>query len=164
MGTDYRCVMNEYFSRSEVSPIDRAASRAPVAVPVVQPVATAARSADRDGAPVPAHTKPVAERLAKTQDETAGAAEYARVHARIADILADLRSGNSALTVDDAAGAISAMLPSPIILVPLPPASKEAVEHAARLAKRIAEQAHFALGAQAHVRRGAADRLLSAAP
>lgn len=164
MGTDYRCVMNEYFSRSEVSPIDRVAPRAPVAVPAVQPVATAGRPADRDGPPVPARTMPAAETLAKAQDEVAGAAEYARVHARIADILADLRSGSSALTVDDAAGAISAMLPSPIIVVPLPPASKEAVENAARLAKRIAEQTHFALGAQAHARRGAVDQLLSAAP
>ena len=53
------------------------------------------------------------------------------------------------------------MLPAPQVLVPLPPASKEAVESTIRIAKRIAEQAAYAHAAQANVRRGAVDQILS---
>jgi hypothetical protein len=155
------CVMNKYLPRSEISPIDRTAPRAPAAVAVVQPVAAQTPTKNRDTAEAIAQSIAAA-KSAKVDDQAAGAAEYARVHARIADILADLRSESSATSVGDADGQIGAMLPSPIILVPLPPATKEAVEHAAALAKKMAEQAYFTLGAQAHLKRGMVDQILSA--
>jgi hypothetical protein len=94
-------------------------------------------------------------------DDIAGAAEYVKVHARIADILADLRSQNLDSSVDGAASAIDAMMPSPMVFVPLPPASKEAVEQAVTLAKKIAQQASYAHAAQAHIKRAMVDQLLS---
>jgi hypothetical protein len=90
-------------------------------------------------------------------DDLASVAEYVEVHARIADILADLQSG--AGSVDDAAGAIQAMIPRPMVLVPLPPASKEAVEHAAVLAKRIVERASYSHAAHAQVSRGTVEQV-----
>ena len=88
------------------------------------------------------------------------AAEYARIHARIADIMAALRT-DTGVTVDVAATDIQSMLQTPVIIVPLPPASKEALESAAALAKRMADQAHYARMAQAHLRRGTVDHLIS---
>lgn len=101
--------------------------------------------------------------MAVIDDEVASAAEYAKVHARIADILADLRSGHTATSVDAAAESIQSLMPVPIILVPLPPASKEAVEHAALLAKRMADQAVYARAAHAPVSRGTVNQIASAA-
>jgi hypothetical protein len=153
--------MNEYFSRSEISPIDRVVTRAPAAVAPVQG-ATAklpeSATASRAAALVAASRESASSSTVK--DEAAGAAEYASVHARIADILADLRSDATA-SVDGAASEIQSMVPAPIILVPLPPASKDAVEHAALLAKRMADQASFAHAAQAHLRHGTVDQILS---
>lgn len=95
------------------------------------------------------------------EESIASSAEYAKVHARIADILGDLRSAGGTATVQGAADEIQSMLPAPQVLVPLPPASKEAVESTIRIAKRIAEQAAHAHAAQANVRRGAVDQILS---
>jgi len=53
------------------------------------------------------------------------------------------------------------MMPSPMVFVPLPPASKEAVEQAVTLAKKIAQQASYAHAAQAHIKRPMVDQLLS---
>lgn len=90
-------------------------------------------------------------------DNLASVAEYAHVHARVADILADLQfSGGS---VDDAAAAIQAMIPRPMVLVPLPPASKEAVEHAAVVARRIVERASYAHAAHAPVARNVVEQV-----
>ena len=148
--------MNEYLN--EIKPVGRAVTRAPTPVAAVQPVKTRDAVDDRQAAPI--HPL-VAD--AAIDEQTAGIAEYAKVHARIADILADMRSSASTISVDGAALAIQSMLPAPIILVPLPPASKEAVEHAAALAKRIAQQAPYARAAQAHVQRGTVDQILSTA-
>lgn len=148
--------MNEYLSRSELSQVDRVTARAPSAVPAVQPVSLAQPPADRQaGKPQSGEgTAPLSE------DDLASAAEYAKVHARVADILAELKSA-SASSVEGAEAEIQSMLPAPIILVPLPPASKEAVESAVTLGKRIAQQARYAHAAQAHLRRGTVDQILS---
>lgn len=148
--------MNEHLSRSELSQVDRVSTRAPSAVHAVQPVSSAqgvdseARKS-RGGEAAQLHS----------EDDLASAAEYAKVHARVADILAELRSSAGAVTVEGAEAEIASMLPAPIILVPLPPASKEAVESAVMLGKRIAEQASYAHAAQAHLRRGTVDQILS---
>jgi len=149
--------MNEYVTRSGLSQVDRVKSRSTSAVPAVQPMALATgadpqsgrKSPGGRGAPLP-------------EDDLASAAEYAKVHARVADILAELRSAGES-SLEDAAAEMQSMVPAPTILVPLPRGSKGAVESAVELGKRIAEQASYAHAAQAHLRRGTVDQLLSLA-
>lgn len=148
--------MNEYVSRSDLTQVDRVSSRTPSAVPAVQPVAAqqamdAQTGKPQDGGP----------NTGLSEDDLASAAEYAKVHARVADILAELRSASVAPTVEGAEAEIQTLLPAPMILIPLPPASKEVVEAAVTLGKRIAEQASYAHAAQAHLRRGTVDQVLS---
>lgn len=131
-------------------------SRTPSAVPPVQAIAAqqgANRHAGKRQKGDPKSTL--------SEDDLASAAEYAKVHARVADILAELRSASAAPTVEAAEADIQSLLPAPMILVPLPPASKEVIESAVTLGKRIAEQASYAHAAQAHLRRGTVDQLLS---
>lgn len=148
--------MNEYIARREFSQVDRVTARTPSAVPAVQPVSPA-HGADSHGGRSPGGGGPPL-----SEYDLASAAEYAKVHARVADILAELRLAGPS-SVDDAAAELQSLVPAPIILVPLPPASKEAVESAVELGKRIAEQASYAHAAQAHLRRGTVDQLLSPA-
>lgn len=148
--------MNDYISRTELS-VDRGAARAPSAVSAIQPVSSSA--ATQQGGQSPRRAMP--EDQPAAEESIASSAEYAKVHARIADILGDLRSQGGNATVQGAADEIQSMLPAPQVLVPLPPASKEAVESTIRIAKRIAEQAAYAHAAQANVRRGAVDQILS---
>lgn len=156
--------MNEYFSRSEISPVDRSVVRAPAPAAAVQPVAASdTATGQRDMSASDARRRDdFATDVATVDEDAAGAAEYARVHARIADILADMRAGQNELSVDGASAAVQAMMPQPFIYIPLPPATREAVEQAADLAKRIAQQASYAYAAQAHVARGTVDQILSA--
>ncbi len=156
--------MNEYFSRSEISPVDRSVVRAPVPAAAVQPV-SATESATEQGNMSASDTRrqeSFAVDIVAVDEDAAGAAEYARIHARIADILADMRAGQGGVSVDGASAAVQAMMPQPFIYIPLPPATREAVEQAADLAKRIAQQASYAYAAQAHVARGTVDQILSA--
>ena len=150
--------MNEYLSRSDLTQVDRVSGRPSTAVPAVQPVSQQQST----------HSHPRARQEQKAggalaEDDLASAAEYAKVHARVADILAELRSSASGSDVAGADAEIQALLPAPMILVPLPPASREAVESAVSLGKRIAEQASYALAAQAHLKRGTVDQILSTA-
>lgn len=148
--------MNDYVTRTELPPVDRTVSRAPSPVQTVQSVA-----ASRSAQPSVRENAQQAAAAQKDQivvdDDLASVAEYVEVHARIADILADLQSG--AGSVDDAAGAIEAMIPRPMVLVPLPPASKEAVEHAAVLAKRIVERASYSHAAHAQISRSTVEQV-----
>ncbi|AEG50304.1 hypothetical protein Sphch_2659 [Sphingobium chlorophenolicum L-1] len=151
--------MNDYFSRSEISPVERSATRAPSAVSAVQPVSSASSTTVRQGGGSSAQT--ASDDQPSSEGRIASGAEYARVHARIADILAELSSQGSTATVDGAAEEIQSMLPAPQVLVPLPPASKEAVESTIRIAKRIAERAAIAHVAQANIRHGATDQIVA---
>lgn len=148
--------MNEYVSRSDLTQVDRVSSPTPSAVPAVQPIAAQQGVDPHAGKPQSGDPHPTL-----SEDDLASAAEYAKVHARVADILAQLRSASVGPTVEGAEAEIQSLLPAPMILVPLPPASKEVVESAVTLGKRIAEQASYAHAAQAHLRRGTVDQLLS---
>jgi len=151
--------MNDYVSRSELTPVDRAVSRTPSPVQAIAPVA-ASRSTE---APARESAQPTApqDKAVVVDDDLASIAEYVEVHAKISEILADLQSVGT--SVDDAAGAIQAMIPRPMVLVPLPPASKEAVEHAAVLARRIVERASYSHAAQAHLSRATVEQVTTAA-
>lgn len=149
--------MNDYFSRGKISPVERSATRAPSAVSAVQPISSSATV--RQGGGSPAQT--ASDDQAPSEGRIASSAEYAKVHARIADILAELSTQGTTKTVDGAAEEIQSMLPAPQVLVPLPPASKEAVESSIRIARRIAEQAAIAHAAQANMRHGAVDKIIT---
>ncbi|ETI61854.1 hypothetical protein C100_17290 [Sphingobium sp. C100] len=147
--------MDSYVSRTELSPVDRAVVRAPSAVSGIQPpsasgVKDALAQEERRGAMAQSD-------LSSTGQELASVAEYVEVHARIAEILADLSAGMT--DVEQAQDAIQSMLPRPIILVPLPPASKEAVEHAAVIARRMVERAAYAHAGQAHLARATVEQV-----
>lgn len=153
--------MNDYVSRSEVSPVDRSTVRAAAPVQAVQPVSSSAATAmpDRDASP-----NRVAAPSFDTADidsDVASAAEYVKIHAEISTILADLTINISGTSVSGAADAIQSMIPRPVILVPLPPASKDAVEHAAVIARRMVDHAAFAQAAQAPIRRGTVDQIMA---
>jgi hypothetical protein len=152
--------MNDFVTRTELPPVDRSVSRAPSPVQTIQSVA-ASRSAQAPAREGVGTEQPAAPQVdtATIDDDLASVAEYAKVHARIADILADLQPGVG--SVDDAAGAIQAMIPRPMVLVPLPPASKEAVEQAAVLAKRIVERASYSHAAHAQISRGTVEQVAS---
>lgn len=147
--------MSDYFTRIELPPVDRTAPRAIAPVQAVPSIETgrSAPSPDRE-----ARTPDPQIDLVSVDEDVAGAAEYVAIHARIADILADLDIGAS---VDGAARSIDAMLARPIILVPLPPASKEAIEHVAVIARRMVERAAYSHAAQAHVPRGVVDQIVA---
>ncbi len=154
--------MNEYVSRSDLTQVDRVSPRAPAPLRAVQPVSSTQQAAP-DLDENKAASRAPAEAIAPlSDDDLASAAEYAKMHARVADILAQLRSTSTESSLDGAEADMQALLPAPMILVPLPPASKEAIESAVMLGKRIAEQASYAHAAQAHMKRGMVDQLLSA--
>ncbi|HKY81542.1 MAG TPA: hypothetical protein VJM09_08720 [Sphingobium sp.] len=150
--------MNEYLSQSGLTQVDRVSSRAPSGVPVVSPVSAVQAAGD----PLSDGRRERGSAAMLAEEDLVSAAEYAKVHARVADILAELRSVGAA-SIEGAEAQIQSMLPAPMILVPLPPASKEVMESAVELGKRIAEQASYAHAAQAHLRRGTVDQLLSTA-
>ncbi|RVT43325.1 hypothetical protein [Sphingobium algorifonticola] len=156
--------MNDYVQRSDISPVDRGT---PVpATPPVAPVA-AARSGNSADAALDNRTRAVpidsgegADIDAGVEDQLASAAEYARVNAEVADILASIRAtGSSAQSIASAEAALTAL--TPIIIVPLPPASKDMVEQVARIAQRIVDQAALAQGAQANLKPGTVDQILA---
>lgn len=148
--------MSDYFPRSELSPVERSATRGPSAV-----TATTSATA-RQGRQPSARPNPAKEDSAgPLEGGIASSAEYAKVHARIADILAELRLQGGTITVEGAAEEIQSMIPAPSVLVPLPPASKDAVESSIRIARRIAEQASYAYAAQANMHPGTVELIIS---
>lgn len=155
--------MNDYVPRTELSPADRAALTSPV--PAANGATRFGPEADaRRNAAGKANPAKGADLAAASEEQLASAAEYARVHARIADILAGLRaeSAPSAPNISATEADIVSLLPAPVIIVPLPPASKDMVERAAQLAKAMAENQVHSRAAQAHVKAGTVDQILAA--
>lgn len=154
--------MDDYLSRNSLPPADRAGPRA---VAIVQPAASAGSGHD---AGTPGRSAAAFAAGAgfdsDSEEQLASAAEYARVHARVTDILAGLRDGGGPAAAAGASeDALVSLLPAPIVIVPLPPASRDMVEHAARVAKRMVEQATFTRLAQAHVKPGMVDQIMATA-
>lgn len=147
--------MNDYLSRRELPPVERTVPRTGP-VQSVQPVSAAASTGGQQRDAV----QDQAVQTAQSDKDVATAVEYAEVHARISGILADLRS-TSSTDISQAQSAIDATMPRPIVLIPLPPASREAVEQAADLAKRMVQMASYTYAAHAGVQRGAVQQLAS---
>jgi hypothetical protein len=160
--------MNDFVSRSEILPVDRV-TRTAAAVPSIQ--ATTMASAETDAAVVAQGLTAVATQsdsgvdlAAGSEEQLASAAEYARVHASIADILANMRATStvSASDISEPQQDIQSLLPQPVIIIPLPPASRDMVERAEMLAKDIAGRAVLSRSAQAHVKPGMVEQILAA--
>ena len=137
--------MNEFMPRAgAVTPVISATERSTSPVRAV-PEAKAVR-ADADGA---------SGRHSASYDRhrTAAAADYAKIHAEIADVLADLRptSKGAETSTSVADRAITALMPSPVVMLPLPPTDEQMVAFVAQVAQAVARQAAQAHAAQASV-------------
>ncbi len=155
--------MNDYLSRAELSPIERASARGSV-MPVAPATLVVAQGggaqSSLEGKPQERHE--TAEVAPLDEQHLASAAEYAEVHARIANIMAEIRTTLPAVSsTDDVEDAVSSMLPSRVVIVPLPPASKDMVEHAEKVARDIAERAAQSVAAQAHIKPGTVDQMMA---
>src|SRR3546814_440731 len=87
----------------------------------------------------------------------------AEAQAKVAALLAELHAVRDAAAFDaDAVETqISALLPRPTVIVPLPPANRDAVQQAIEIAERIRASAAVAFSAQANVHSGFAEGLLA---
>ncbi len=100
------------------------------------------------------------------REHMASAADYARIQARIAQILANMSAGGgggSASAPATADAEIEAMLPRSTIVIPLPPATTESIERALKLAREMASQADLARAAQANVASGTVSQMMAGA-
>ncbi|MPT49294.1 MAG: hypothetical protein E2598_12905 [Sphingobium sp.] len=134
-----------------------APTRVVPAVSAVQPVAALSSSGSDAG--VNADGGDSARR-----QQMASAADYARVQARIAQILSDIggRMGlSSAQRQAQASTEMDAMMPRSTVIVPLPPATTESIERAVKLARDMVRQAELTRRAQANIAPAVADQLLT---
>jgi len=148
--------MNDFAPRIEMTAVDRISpARAVTAISAVQTPSSPAGSAG--GADVDSDSGEQARR-----EHMASASDYARVQARIADILADV---TAAKTDPMQARATAAdrleALRQPMIVIPMPPASVEVIERAVEVARSMIEQAALARAAQSNVQPGTVDSLLA---
>ncbi|MCH4150377.1 MAG: hypothetical protein LKF30_00280 [Sphingobium sp.] len=150
--------MNEFVPRIDaVAPERHIATRPAPAAPLVAPTAAAAHTAQDSG--VQSDHGEQARR-----EQMASAFDYARVQARVADILSDL-AGSSQPPPEarvSAEGQLDALRPVPTVIIPMLPASVEVVERAVDVARAMAQQAELARAAQAHVNVGTVDQILAA--
>lgn len=159
--------MNEFLPRSEpVSAAANAIDRG--GVPGVRGVttATAAGSATVEDARI--QDRKVTDlatatwRSRENSDQGAAVADMARVQARIANVIANLQSDTSPGAVTDAQDHIMALLPQPVVVLPMPPASPETIRFAEMIASKMIEQAAQARLAQASARPAVVDQLVNA--
>ncbi len=151
--------MNDFVPRIDAIAPDRAAAvRVAPAAPAVAPVAASAQTADGTGIGTGANGGEEARR-----EHMASAADYARVQARIADILARISTSmaDPHVAQAEAEASIEQLRPEPTVIIPMLPASKEAVERAIELARSMAEQAALTRSAQSHVKAGTVDQILA---
>lgn len=149
--------MNEFVTRIDaIAPERHVATRPAPVAPLVQPVASAANAASGSG--VNADGGEQARR-----EQMASASDYARVQARVADILADLAGSSEPPPAAQAQAEayMEAMKPAPTVIIPMLPASVAVVEHAVQVARAMAQQAELTRAAQANVNVGTVDQLLS---
>ncbi|MCW2410254.1 MULTISPECIES: hypothetical protein [unclassified Sphingobium] len=137
--------MNEFLPRAgAVTPVTSATERSPLAVPAVSQSRAMHGGAEGE-------TSRAA--LLRDRERSAAAADYARIHAEIADVLAHIQPSarNSESSVELADRAIVALMPSPVVMLPMPPTDEQMVTFVANVAQAVARQAGLAQAAQASV-------------
>lgn len=142
-------MMNEFLSRND-RPVERA-SGVGAARAVTPGTERGAGRVVMPSLPPPADT-PDAALSPASEEHLSSAAEYARAQLRIADLLADLRSGGGGAAGLDATEAeIAGLLPHARIVLPLPPVDPMVLDHAVALARAMHDAAEMTRTAQANV-------------
>tara|TARA_R110000782_G_scaffold78276_5_gene155178 strand:- start:60161 stop:60610 length:450 start_codon:yes stop_codon:yes gene_type:complete len=146
--------MNEFVPRIETVPVERS-------VPAVRPVMAVESVQSGNGASQNGLGADTGEQARR--EHMASASDYARVQARIADILAhmDASAAEPEAALSNAETRLAMLRPDPTIVIPMPPASKEVIERAVDLARAMAQQAAITRSAQANVAQGTVDQLLA---
>jgi hypothetical protein len=138
--------MNEFLPRAgAVTPVISATERSTSPVRAVP----ATKSIRGDGGSASEWNSPAYER-----ERSAAAASYAKIQAEIANVLADLKPSSSAgaeTATNRADRAIMALMPNPVVMLPLPPTDEQMVAFVAQVAQTMARQAAQAHAAQASV-------------
>ncbi|MBO9576716.1 MAG: hypothetical protein J7494_13350 [Sphingobium sp.] len=130
-------------------------------LPRTEPVASVVSATERgfSGVRGPAAAAPTAPNAdadahqdAQLTERSAAVANYAKLQADIADVVARLEPPRS--TVADAGDAdqqLLALMPQPVVVLPLPPTDQKMIEFVAQVAQSLASQAALARAAQASV-------------
>lgn len=152
--------MNQFVPRIDGPTVDRSAP----AVRVVPAVASIdpgqGRPDSAGGGNVGAGTDEQSRR-----EQMASAFDYARVQARVADILSELATGGDTPPAEARAAAqaqVEALRPEPMVVIPMPPASVEAIERAIAVARAMASQVAMTRSAQANVATSTVAQILAA--
>lgn len=133
--------MNEFLPRTApISPATTAQDRGAAMVRAVGSSRSTGNDAQGDA---PFATNPLY--------RASAAADYAKIQADIADVLASIKPSttSSSNAADDANNAILAMMPNPVVVLPLPPTDAKMVAFVAQVAQSLALQAAQARAAQA---------------
>jgi len=130
-------------------------------LPRTEPVASVVSATERSfpGVRGPAvassaatHADADAQQDAQLTERSAAVASYARLQADIADVVARLEPPHSTPTdAGDAEQHLLALMPQPIVVLPMPPADQKMIEFVAQVAQSLASQAAMARAAQASV-------------
>jgi len=137
--------MNEFLPRTEpVASAGSASERSLSAIRAVTAVAPAAP---------PAGAGAQAQQDAKLTDRSAAAANYAKLQADIANVVArlDPPRPNGPQLAHDADRALLALMPQPVVMLPLPPTDQAMIDFVAQVAQSVASQAALARAAQARL-------------
>lgn len=147
--------MNDFLARNSNLQPSRLAERAGKAVLEAQ-ASSSTPERDRHG-----RSEAVAVE-ADFEKQLSTASEVAQAQAKVAALLSELSIvSDVALSMDALEGQIAALLPHPTVIVPLPPADRDAVERAIQIAESIRASAMLALSAQANVEPGVAEGVLA---
>jgi hypothetical protein len=133
--------MNDFLPRTgPVAPVPSATERSP-AVRVLPAGDTTSSGTEADKAYQPSVTS-----------RSAGAADYARLKADIADVLARIEPTANKVDerVTSAERSLMALMPNPVVILPMPPADPQMVAFVAQVAQSVAERVAQARAAQAN--------------
>jgi hypothetical protein len=96
-------------------------------------------------------------------ERSEAAANYARIQADIADVIARFDPPPTRNVSDKAAAATQALvdlMPQPVLVLPMPPADPHMIAFVAQVAQSMASQAAMARAAQARVSAGVVDQVI----
>ena len=133
--------MSEFLPRTgPTAPVASATERGPFAR--VVPVVKATRTSTEAGAAAQTNLS----------ERSTAAADYAKIQADIADVLARIEPpvADPVKTAGAAEAAIVALMPSPVVVLPLPPTDPQIVAFVAQVAQSLAERTAQARAAQAN--------------
>lgn len=147
--------MNDFLARNSNIQPSRTAERAGKAVLETQ--ASNQTGSRRDG------DARAGQPDADLEQQLSTAAEVAEAQAKVAALLSELGMMQDAAAIDaDALEAqIVGLMPRPMVIVPLPPANRDAVERAVQIAETIRASAVLALATQANVESGVVEGVLA---